>query len=177
MRALTAPSFGEMHNPPMPHNKALEITGDKLIEAYSRAWVNQNGGPASASTDKSLQKSALRSNVFLSIIGMRLGLDQAVRVSRERVHATKVVHKGRDTNHDDGAEVTQARLTADALEALVAAIHIDGGPAASKAFVERFIFSVSKNSSVTEQLMRVFSENEEEIAAGFSELTNGRGLS
>jgi ribonuclease-3 len=102
----------------------LEFLGDALIGAMVVEYIYRTSQGASEG-EMTMLKSETVSRRVLAEIGQRLGLFPFIRVDVSRLRTFN--ERSRDS------------LCADVLEALVAAIHLDQGPAAARTFVEREI--------------------------------------
>jgi ribonuclease III len=126
VRALTHHTASPEH-PQRDSYDTLEFLGDALIgvrvvEHIFHAYPDANEGELTA------LKSEVVSRRVLSRIGRHLGLDAHVRFDLARLGTFN--ERSRDS------------LSADALEAVVAAIHLDQGRAAAEAFVDREILPI-----------------------------------
>ncbi len=122
-RALTHHSFcPETEN--VDSYDTLEFLGDALIGAVVVEYIYRTSQGASEG-EMTVLKSEAVSRRVLAEIGQRLGLFPFMRVDVSRLRTFN--ERSRDS------------LCADALEAIVAAIHLDQGPEAARAFVEREI--------------------------------------
>lgn len=125
-RALTHHTASPEH-PQRDSYDTLEFLGDALIgvsvvEHIFHAYPDANEGELTA------LKSEVVSRRVLSRIGRRLGLDAYVRVDVASLRTFN------DRSRDS--------LSADVLEAVVAAIHLDQGRAAAEAFINREILPI-----------------------------------
>jgi ribonuclease-3 len=102
----------------------LEFLGDALIGAMVVEYIYRTSQGASEG-EMTLLKSETVSRRVLAEIGQRLGLFPFIRVDVSRLRTFN--ERSRDS------------LCADVLEALVAAMHLDQGPEAARAFVGREI--------------------------------------
>jgi ribonuclease-3 len=102
-------------------NESLEFLGDAILGFVVAEWLHAEF-PAADEGRKSKIKSSLVSRASLARIAARLGIGDALLLGR-------------------GEEKTGGRhkqaLLADACEALIAAVHLDGGIDAARAFVLR----------------------------------------
>jgi ribonuclease-3 len=102
-------------------NESLEFLGDAILGFVVAEWLHAEF-PAADEGWKSKVKASLVSRSSLARIAARLGVGEALRLGR-------------------GEEKTGGRhkqaLLADACEALIAAVHLDGGIDAARAFVLR----------------------------------------
>jgi ribonuclease-3 len=121
-RALTHRSFAnEQSEPRPPHNEALEFLGDAVLEFLISAWLLELYPTQNEGTLSKLRAYAV-SAVNLQKHAVRFSLGNYLLLNR-------------------GEEKTGGRskmaLQVDAYEALIAAIYLDGGIEAAKAFVRR----------------------------------------
>ena len=126
VRALTHHTASPEH-PQRDSYDTLEFLGDALIgvrvvEHIFHTYPDANEGELTA------LKSEVVSRRVLARIGRRLGLDAHVRLDVASLRTFN--ERSRDS------------LSADVLEAVVAAIHLDQGRAAAEAFVDREILPV-----------------------------------
>lgn len=126
VRALTHHTASPDH-PQRDAYDTLEFLGDALIgvrvvEHIFHAYPNANEGELTA------LKSEVVSRRVLSRIGRRLGLDAHMRVDVASLRTFN--ERSRDS------------LSADVLEAIVAAIHLDQGRAAAEDFIDREILPI-----------------------------------
>jgi ribonuclease-3 len=103
----------------------LEFLGDALIGAAVVEYIYRTSAGASEGEMTALKSEAVSRRV-LAEIGQRLGLFPFIRVDVSRLRTFN--ERSRDS------------LCADVLEALVAALHLDLGPEAARAFISREIF-------------------------------------
>jgi ribonuclease-3 len=102
----------------------LEFLGDALLGAVVVEYIYRTSQGASEG-EMTVLKSETVSRRVLAEIGQRLGLFPFIRVDASRLRTFN--ERSRDS------------LCADVLEALVGAIHLDQGPQAARALVEREI--------------------------------------
>lgn len=114
-RALTHRSFGAAHN------ERLEFLGDAVLSA-SMSTLLFNAYPDAAEGELSRWRSALVRQDPLHRVAVGLGLPNLLRL-------------GEGESRSGGA--TRPSILADTLEALIGAVYLDGGFAASHAVVER----------------------------------------
>ncbi len=103
----------------------LEFLGDALLGAYVVEYIYRTFSMFSEGEMTAL-KSEVVSRRVLARLGQHLGLFAYIRVDVANLRTFN--ERSRDS------------LCADVLEALIGAIHLDQGPAASHGFVERTIF-------------------------------------
>jgi ribonuclease-3 len=121
-RALTHRSYAnEQADPRPPHNEALEFLGDAVLEFLISAWLLELYPTQNEGTLSKLRAYAV-SAVNLQKHAVRLKLGDYLLLNR-------------------GEEKTGGRhkmaLQVDAYEALIAAIYLDGGIEAARAFIRR----------------------------------------
>ncbi len=102
----------------------LEFLGDAIIGAYVVEYIYRTS-PGASEGEMTALKSEAVSRRALAEVGRRLGLIDYVRVDLVNLR----------TFNDRSRE----SISADLLEALVGALHLDQGPDASRAFVAREI--------------------------------------
>jgi ribonuclease-3 len=105
----------------------LEFLGDAVLGAYVVEYIYRTS-PGASEGEMTTLKSEAVSRRMLAEVGKRLNLIAYVRIDILNLR----------TFNDRSKE----SLSADLVESLVGAIHLDQGPAASRAFVEREIFPV-----------------------------------
>jgi len=120
-RALTHRSFAN-ENRTNEHNERLEFLGDAVLTlVVSRRLMEAL--PQAPEGELSRHRAALVSETSLASLARRIGLGPFLRVGR-------------------GEELTGGRdkdsLLANALEALIASLYLDGGLDAAMAFVDRY---------------------------------------
>ena len=123
--ALTHSSLPHDQDPTLLHNERLEFLGDAVLalyvsEALFRRW------PAYREGLLTRLRSQIVNSGNLSAAARRLGLGDHLRLGRQELSS--------------GGRAKRS-LLADALEAVLAAIYLDGGPAAAAAAVERLLLS------------------------------------
>ncbi len=114
-RALTHRSAGRSHN------ERLEFLGDAVL-GYAVADRLYRARPLESEDVLSILRASLVRKESLAEIAARLGLGDAIRL-------------GAGERHSGGHE--RPSILANALEALIGAVHIDGGEAAAVALVDR----------------------------------------
>jgi ribonuclease-3 len=102
----------------------LEFLGDAILGAYVVEYIYRTS-PGASEGEMTALKSEAVSRRALAEVGRRLHLIDYVRVDLRNLRTFN--------------ERSKESLSADLLEALVGAIHLDQGPEASRAFVEREI--------------------------------------
>jgi ribonuclease-3 len=122
VEALTHRSFAYVRQLDA-HNERLEFLGDAVLGLVAAEWLFRRH-PDRREGELARAKAALVSAAPLAAYAERLDLGSVVRL-------------GRDEARTGGRQ--RASVLADALEALFGAAHLDGGPAASRAVVERFL--------------------------------------
>lgn len=136
LQALTHSSWARDQAAAAPDNERLEFLGDAVLglrvcERLSAAF------PASSEGQLSRMRAWLVSARHLAEAARQLGLGPHLRLSKaeERIG-------GRD----------KPRLLANALEAVIAAIHVDGGYAAAARFIDAHVIGASLETLSPEQL-------------------------
>ncbi len=105
----------------------LEFLGDAVLGAYVVEYIYRTS-PGASEGEMTTLKSEAVSRRMLAEVGKRLNLIAYVRIDLLNLRTFN--------------ERSKESLSADLVESLVGAIHLDQGPAASRAFVEREIFPV-----------------------------------
>lgn len=109
---------------PRDHNEQLEFLGDALLGFFASDSL-YHAHPQSPEGMLSRLKGHIVSSAHLAEAARALGLGAYLRLGR-----------GEELSHGRG----KSALLANALEALIAAIYLDGGLAPCRDFVERFVF-------------------------------------
>lgn len=123
--ALTHSSHvNEQKTVPLPHNERLEFLGDAVLSLVMSEYL-ASALPQSSEGTLSKLKAKVVSEGSLAQVARRLGLGEHLKLGRGEDRS-----KGREKDS----------LLADALEAVLAAVHLDGGFEASRA-VTRHIFA------------------------------------
>lgn len=132
--ALTHPSWGAEHVEEVGrNNQRLEFLGDGLLQAALSELLFERY-PEMTEGQLTKLRSVLADKACLILVGTRLGLWDHVRMSSGQ-------------RKDLGGK---PKLLADAVEALIAAIHLDGGDA--RLFVETLVADeISKAVAVLEE--------------------------
>lgn len=122
LRALTHPSFAHEH-PPAPHNEALAFLGDAVLglvvaELLAARAPQDGAGPLTQ------RRAALVSAPSLAAWATRLELPAALRLGR---------------GEEQGGGRGKESIRATALEAVLAALYLDGGLAAVESLVARLV--------------------------------------
>jgi len=127
--ALTHPSYVNEHPDGGPgDNQRLEFLGDAVLDFIAGAWVYCNYPHFDEGRMTRLRAALVRTNT-LAHLARQVGIGEALRLGRGEEDAGG---RGRDAN------------LCDAFEAVVGALYIDGGMAASQAFVEPLIDPVAE---------------------------------
>lgn len=161
IQALTSPGYAKLNKPHGASNQLLEAAGDRLLRSAIDTWIRKTFPKADAEQAAFLS-NFLNSNVYFSVAGMRLQLDQCVRVAQTR-------REGGDLSFAE----RQERMTSDALEALVAALYQDGGRAAFSRFVNEQL--LSPHDTFLAEITELADRNESSVRTVFRKLTHGRG--
>lgn len=135
LQALTHRSFlNENRDWPVPHNERLEFLGDAVIELM----ITERLFKTHANKDEG-ELTRMRSNAVdttnLSGIGQKLDLFEHLYMSRG------------ERNSNNRASV--ARITACAVEAIIGALYLDQGYAATKDFVERLFYRSIEEAGIS----------------------------
>jgi ribonuclease-3 len=110
---------------PLDDNEQMEFLGDAILGFFASDKLYHQF-PHFPEGKLSRLKGHVVSASHLAEAGRRLGLGEYLRLGR-----------GEEMNHGR----TKPALLANALEALIAAIYLDGGLEPCRAFVERFVFT------------------------------------
>ncbi len=123
--ALTHRSYlNENRNWPLPHNERLEFLGDAVLELITTEYLyNHFPNPEGELTNF---RSALVNYKMLSEVASDLGLDNYILLS-----------KGEAKDNGRARQV----ILANALEALIGAIYLDGGFLVAKNFVDAYLIN------------------------------------
>ncbi len=156
IQALTARGFAEQIGE--RHNTRLEARGDDILERRVNAWLTQH--PFGSYRGYIYLNGFLNSNLYLSSAGVRLGIDRGVRVNEARAQSQSVE--------------TKIRMTADAMEAIIAAIEDDGGRPASIDFMEAHLLPESVSDSPLGRFVGLCSGDPHVIEQTFNSLLRGR---
>jgi ribonuclease-3 len=105
----------------------LEFLGDAVLGAYVVEYIYRTS-PGASEGEMTALKSEAVSRRMLAEVGKRLHLVEYVRIDLVNLRTFN--------------ERSKESLAADLIESLVGAIHLDQGPQASRAFVEREILPV-----------------------------------
>jgi len=106
------------------HNERLEFLGDAALELASTEILFKKF-PDKEEGELTVYRSALVNAKVLATVAKEIGLGNIVVTSRGE--GKEIAGRGKET------------VMANALEALIGAIYLDGGYAAAKTFVERFV--------------------------------------
>jgi ribonuclease III len=138
-RALTHRSWLSEHGSPAPEikdNEQLEFLGDSILGfVVSESLVLRN--PFLREGDLSQWKAHLVSASHLHQCALNLGFG-----------AHLLLGKGEESN--GGRE--RKTLLANAFEAVIAAVHLDGGIQAARAFIERHVLRASEHPDAMKQI-------------------------
>jgi len=121
--ALTHRSYlNENRRWPMPHNERLEFLGDAVLELITTEYLYRNF--PNPEGDLTNLRSALVNYKMLSEIAASLELDKYILLSK-----------------GEAKDMGRARqvILANAFEALIGAIYLDGGFEVTKKFVDEFV--------------------------------------
>ncbi|HTG00714.1 MAG TPA: ribonuclease III [Nitrospirota bacterium] len=128
-RALTHKSYANENRVPS-HNERLEFLGDAVLNLVISEYL-MNNCPDSTEGDLSRLRAAVVSEPALSMIARHIGLGEYLLLGKGEEQTG-----GRDKDS----------LLADSLEALIAALYLDGGHAVVAEFVIRFFEDLIKKS-------------------------------
>jgi len=123
VNALTHSSYHNEH-PDMPSNERLEFLGDSILgflvsEMLYRAYPDQDEGPLTA------RKARIVGGAHLGTVARRIGLGHHLLLGQGERRQDAVKHS----------------ILADAFEAVIAAVFLDGGIRAARSFVRRHLGS------------------------------------
>ena len=123
-RALTHRSFSNEHNN-APHNERLEFLGDAVLQyvttiALYRMYPDEQEGTLS------VYRSLLVKTSFLIEVAERLGVRECLQVS---------------SGQEKDVQKASLPILADAVEALIGAIYLDGGLASAQEFIQTHILA------------------------------------
>ncbi len=120
---------------PLPHNERLEFLGDAVLELVTTEYL-YHAYPDKTEGELTSIRAALVNTVSLSARAEELGLDDHLLMSKGEQK-----DKGR----------ARGVIWANAFEALIGALYIDGGYKAAKKFIER-VLMVETNAIVEQSL-------------------------
>lgn len=149
-RALTHPSWSEEHGG--GDYERLEFLGDSVLGLVVAEYLHERF-PESPEGELSRMKSALVRTRSLASAARSLGVAAHIRVGR---------------GAEQGGERERASVLEAVFEALVAAIYLDGGADAARAFIIRALGEQLESANLLED----FGDAKGEL----QELTQGRGL-
>ncbi len=118
------PQIGSLHKP-APDNEQLEFLGDAVLSLVVAEALFRNF-PQAREGDLTRLRASVVSSEHLAAVAMRLNLGAHLRL-------------GRGEDRSGGRH--KPALLADALEAVLAALYLDGGLPASAAFIEREVIA------------------------------------
>ena len=128
-RALTHPSYVNEHpEDGIGDNQRLESLGDAVLDFIAGAWVYRHHPDFNEGRMTRLRAALVRTKT-LAALARQVGIGEALRLGRGE--------------EDAGGRAREANLC-DAFEAVVGALYIDGGLAASELFVEPLIGPISE---------------------------------
>lgn len=128
-RALTHKSYANENRVPS-HNERLEFLGDAVLNLVISEYL-MNNCPDSTEGDLSRLRAAVVSEPALAVVSRELGLGEFLLLGKGEDQTG-----GRDKDS----------LLANSLEALIAAVYLDGGQAAVSSFVIRFFEDLIKKT-------------------------------
>lgn len=123
--ALTHRSFAHEHGLPV-QNERLEFLGDAILGLFTAEWLFRRF-PARSEGELARQKSVFVSAPHLAEHARALELGASLRL---------------DANEERTGGRERASILADSLEAIFAAVYLDGGLEAARAVVETFLVQV-----------------------------------
>ena len=133
LTALTHPSFSAEQEPPVPDNQRLEFLGDAVLH-LSLTDLLFEAEPSLAEGQLTIIRSALSNAQALARLAGELGLGPLLRVGRGE-------NQSKGQNH-------QSNL-ADALEAVLAAVYLDGGFGEGRAVCARLYLDALRDPQVS----------------------------
>ena len=131
LSALTHSSYANEHRN-RSHNERLEFLGDAVLELCSSTWLYRHY-PQEPEGKLSRRRAGLVCEASLAACARSLGLG-------ERLYLGKGEEKGGGREKDS--------LLADALEALIGAIYLDGGFGEANSFIRRNLLDVLPEGGV-----------------------------
>lgn len=160
IRALTSTSYSKATNGKVSHKGAMEPKGDGLLKQKVVYWVR-----GYTNRDNHLYSTQiphfLNSNVFLSLVGFRIGIADCIRFSHQKMESV-------------GGSEKQIRMLANFVEALIDAVYEDGGQRALIPFMETHVLPPPKKGTVTHLVPYLFGDSKELREQAFRLYTNGR---
>ena len=114
-RALTHPSLGK------DNYQRLEFLGDRVLGLVIAEWLSERF-TREPEGHLSFRLTTLVSRASCAVVGLELGLSDQLRLGTQAL--------------DDGAARSE-NVVGDAVEALIAALYLDGGYDAAKAYVRK----------------------------------------
>lgn len=135
LRALTHPSYVNEHpEDETGDNQRLEFLGDAVLDFVAGAWVFRNYPDFDEGRMTRLRAALVRTQT-LAELARQVGIGEALRLGRGE--------------EDAGGRERDANLC-DAFEAVVGALYLDGGMAASETFVAPLIGPVAEMTLAAE---------------------------
>ena len=122
LRALTHPSYAHEH-PPTAHNEALAFLGDAVLGLVVAELVVARA-PRDGAGPLTQRRASLVSESNLAVWAERLDLPAELRLGR---------------GEEQGGGRRKESILASALEALLAALYLDGGLPPAKALITRLV--------------------------------------
>ena len=129
--ALTHSSYANEHRD-RPHNERLEFLGDAVLELSASAWLYRQY-PREPEGNLSRRRAALVCEASLANCARRLKLGDRLCLGK---------------GEDKGGGREKDSLLADAMEALIGAIFLDGGFEVARNFVERQLLEPAPEQGV-----------------------------
>ena len=114
-RALTHPSLGKTNY------QRLEFLGDRVLGLVIAEWLSERF-PREGEGQLSQRLTELVSRALCAKVGLALGVPDQLKLGKQAL--------------DDGASRSE-NVVGDAIEALIAALYLDGGYDVAKAFIRR----------------------------------------
>lgn len=155
IQALTSPGFAALFPVKCASNAPLEPEGDKILREHVGNWLHKVG--LTTRKVEHFLTSLFNSNLYFSRRALELHLDGCVRMTLNQMRSQRPESK--------------IRTTANAFEALVAAIERDAGPSACRAFVARFVLP---DDSLLQSVALMASVHSQNVERGFARIVGDR---
>jgi ribonuclease-3 len=131
IQALTHASFANESDGATPDNEGLEFLGDSVL-SFLVADLLFRASPASAEGTMSRHKALLVSDANLAVVAERLGLGEHLRLG---------------VGEEKSGGRAKGSLLSGALEAILAAVYLDGGTRAARALVRRALLAQARQTT------------------------------
>jgi ribonuclease-3 len=160
--ASSSASSADANNDPQKDNEQLEFLGDAVLGMIAAESLIRHF-PQSREGELSRLRASVVSRKYLGKVGTRLELGRWLRLGK--------------TTTDSGGE-HNAALLANTVEALIAALYLDGGQEAARRFVEREVLAAALPDLETSIAAgSSFSGAVGDFKSGLQELLQADGLS